>query len=346
MSFELVSEMPQEDWSRLAHAAGNPFLTPEWAECWREELMPDARPVFLVGRHADGRAWCVWPLVRERRGGLTIARQFGYGPADEGGPACRPEDRPAAADGLRRALADGELGADAALLERLPDDPELAERLGGRLVVREPAPVLPAHGRSWEDFLASRSRNFRDQVRRMPRRLERRADVAWRRARDGAEVRRGLDALFDLHARRWESDGAFAPPFDAFHRAWATRASERGWLRLWTLEADGDPVAAWYGFRFAGADSYYQSGRDPEWDRFGVGGILFARTVQDAFADGVREYRLLRGGEEYKSRWAEEDHSVDTRLIGRGPVVRGAVRVAGRLAARPRPRRLMSRLAA
>jgi hypothetical protein len=28
------------------------------------------------------------------------------------------------------------------------------------------------------------------------------------------------------------------------------------------LEADGQPVAAWYGLRFAGVESYYQAGRD------------------------------------------------------------------------------------
>ena len=56
-------------------------------------------------------------------------------------------------------------------------------------------------------------------------------------------------------------------------------ALERGWLRLWVLEADGKAVAAWYGFRFAQIDWYYQSGRDPDWERQSVGFVLLAHTI-------------------------------------------------------------------
>jgi CelD/BcsL family acetyltransferase involved in cellulose biosynthesis len=232
------------------------------------------------------------------------------------------------------------------LLDRLPSGTEWASRLGGHVAGREAAPVLPVRDRSWEDFLAGKSRNFRDQVRRRPRRLARAKAVAFRRVDSRGELDEGLESLFSLHARRWRRPGAFVGPLAAFHRRWAELALVRGWLRLWLLEAEGAPAAAWYGFRFAGADSYYQSGRDPRWDAFGVGGILFARTVEDAFADGQAEYRMLRGDEEYKGRWAEEERRLETVFAGRGPLGR-AVTVAGaELAARPRARHALGRLAA
>ena len=42
--------------------------------------------------------------------------------------------------------------------------------------------------------------------------------------------------------------------------------------------------------------------------------------------DGVREYRFLRGGEPYKSRWADRDAGLETVALGRG--LRGRAVVA------------------
>ncbi len=65
-----------------------------------------------------------------------------------------------------------------------------------------------------------------------------------------------------------------------------------GWPR-WTTRL----VAALYGFRFAGSELYYQSGRDPAWDRYAVGFVLLTHAVRAALEEGVSEYRFLRGGE-------------------------------------------------
>ena len=103
---------------------------------------------------------------------------------------------------------------------------------------------------------------------------------------------------------------------------------ERGWLRLWLLELDDRPVAAWYGFRFAGREFYYQAGRDPEFANLSIGSVLLAHTIRAALNDGVREYRLLRGDESYKYRFASMDPGVETIAYGRGASGKIAV-VAG-----------------
>src|SRR5206468_2281345 len=119
----------------------------------------------------------------------------------------------------------------------------------------------------------------------------------------------------------------------------AHAALERGWLRLWVLEADGAPVAAWYGFRFAEVDWYYQSGRDPAWERQSVGFVLMAHTIQAAFDDGMLEYRLLRGGEGYKERFASDDPGIETVALTRG-VLGSAALLAARSARSTPIRRL------
>jgi CelD/BcsL family acetyltransferase involved in cellulose biosynthesis len=112
------------------------------------------------------------------------------------------------------------------------------------------------------------------------------------------------------------------------------------------MEVDGEPVAAWQGFRYAGAECFYQSGRDPEWDRASVGLLLLAHTIRAAIEDGVGEYRLLRGGEGYKDRFATEDPGLQTFALPRGPAARAAAAAIRGLLAVPEPTRARVRRAA
>lgn len=110
----------------------------------------------------------------------------------------------------------------------------------------------------------------------------------------------------------------------AFHREFASIAQERGWLRLWFLEADGRTVAAWHGFRFRSVEYYYQAGREPEWKGPAIGFALLAHSIRAAMQDDVREYRFLRGDHAFKHRFANADPGVESFGIPRG--------YAGRLA--------------
>jgi hypothetical protein len=122
----------------------------------------------------------------------------------------------------------------------------------------------------------------------------------------------------------------------AFHHDLAARALAGGWLRLWLLELDGRPAAAWYGFRCGGREWYYQAGWDPAHARDAVGFVLLGHTVRAATQDGMTEYRFLRGREAFKERFGPRDDGLVTVGLARGPAGR-AVLAAARAALRPRP---------
>jgi CelD/BcsL family acetyltransferase involved in cellulose biosynthesis len=154
---------------------------------------------------------------------------------------------------------------------------------------------------------------LRSWLGRKERRLEREHGVRYRLAADPA----GFEELLRLHALRFDdgASSAFAGRLAAFHRDFAAVAVERGWRRLWLLEAAGEPVAAWYGIRYGRADCFYQGGRDPAWESHSVGALLIAHTIRQAVDDGMTEYRFLRGGEAYKDRFATGDSGAERIVV-------------------------------
>ena len=318
----------REDWTALAERAGNLFATWEWADAWWR-VYGEERPLrlFACRDGAGGPLVALLPLYLASKRPVRTLRFLGHGPADQLGPLCAPEDRQEASEALRRALG-GRRDWDLLIADRLPAAEGWAGLLGGQVVHTEESPTLMIAGRSFDEFLASRSRNFREQVRRRERKLRREHEVSFRLS-DSETLAGDLDTLFRLHEKRWEDESeALSGARERFHRDFARRALERGWLRLWVLEADGAPRAAWYGFRFAGMEWYYQSGRDPEWERQSVGFVLLSHTVREAFDAGMLEYRLLRGGEEYKGRFSSDDAGLETIALPRGVAGRGALLAA------------------
>jgi CelD/BcsL family acetyltransferase involved in cellulose biosynthesis len=327
-------------WTALAQSTANIFSTWEWADSWWRHFGGDESPQLAAVKHG-GKVSVLLPMHEQRLRGIRVLRFLGHGPADQLGPVCDPRALGTATLALRELLA----GGGVLLAERLASDRDWARELGGSLIREEASPVIDlAAERDWESYLGARSANFRQQVRRRARKLQSAEGVSFSLTEDPGQLQADLGVVIALNKARWgDASTAFPGAREAFHREFAARALERGWLRLWIASAGGAPVAAWYGFRFSGVESFYQSGRDPDWDRSRVGAGLLEHTIREAFADGMREYRLLRGDEPYKRRYATRDANVCTVAAARRPVGRGTVAALSLLLRSRRVRRLLGR---
>ena len=319
-----------DEWGALAAEAGNVFGTPEWILTWWRHYGSDRRLLATTCRRPDGSLVALLPLYRWVGRPVSVVRFLGHGPGDALGPICRSADRPVVASALLRSLEDG----DVALLvgEDLPRAEGWSALLGAKVVRQEASPVIALGGVTWESVLASRSKNLRRAIVTKERRLAAQHRVRYRLAVDPERFERDLDLLFALHRARWPEGSSFSDA-EPFQREFAALAFARGWCRLWFLEVDGEARAAWYGFRFANVESYYQAGRDPGWNRHSLGFLILVHSIREATLDGVREYRLLRGGEDFKYRFASHDPGLETIALARGPVGRAAVQAAVRLPA-------------
>jgi CelD/BcsL family acetyltransferase involved in cellulose biosynthesis len=339
----------EQAWRRLAESRGNAFVTPEWARAWLDHYGEDAQPALVTAHDEAGELIGVLPLARQG-GGLRFA---GANLGDCFEPAAPPEHEEAVAAaalpaGWRTLVLDNvEVGAPWARALR-----DAQPRRVAATRVRQaslPRASLPA---TFDDFLAARSRNFRSQVRRKTKALQEQHGATFRRTERPEQLARDLDAFFRLHHARWDERGGSSSRGErvrAFHGSFAAAALERGWLRLWLLEVEGQAVAAWYGWRLGRVYSYYQAGFDPEWADASVGLVLLAHTVRAAIEEGAEVYDMLLGDEPYKGRFADSERQVETLVITPALHPRrlavaleaGARRATGRLspAARSRFRR-------
>jgi len=322
-------------WSRLAEESTNVFLTPEWLESWWAHAEPRHEPITATGLGAGGAPDWLAVLEPSRVGPLRCLRFAGHGPADELGPICTPALRPAAGGDLVRAIR--ERGAwDVLICEQLAGDVDWQSLLDARAIDSIPSPVVRFEHPTWEAFLAARTTKLRSQLRRDQRGVDDAGPSRIDLADDSDRVDEVMHVLFAMHRDRWGDDSGFlAGGAEPFHRNFAQLALRKGWLRLFALEVNGAIQAVWYGFRFAGCDAHYQSGRSAGCPA-GGGSLLVTTAIRAALEDGLSEYRFLRGGEAYKLRWATGGYDLQTLVSG----VTRSGRAAATLAARANGRGL------
>ena len=222
----------RDDWDELAERSRNIFATREWAETWWRHF-GRGRPLHVAAcRQADGSLAALLPLHIATISPIRLVRFVGYGPADQLGPICGPDDRARAAGAFRSALDHAPFRWDAFFGEQLAAEEGWSTLLGAKVLHRAESPVLRFDG-TWDEFLASRSSNFRQFVGRKERKLVREHDLRYRLVVDADQLPSALETLFSLHAARWPKGSRFGAEA-AFHREFAGHAARRGWLRLWS----------------------------------------------------------------------------------------------------------------
>lgn len=280
-------------------------------------------------------------------GGLALAerRRFGVRRLTAPGPTVLCPDHldliaePGAEAEVAAAIGAWFTGSGQRLLDLrgVDEDSLLARALGTApapmdVAPYQPLPVAP------DTYLAGRSSNFRRSVRRAGRSL----------AGLGIEHRRvdlpGLPAAFaafrSLHTGR-EGRGALVAELPTLERA-LTAGVAVGEARVDVLASDDGVVAVSFAFVLGGRLSLYQIARSLDSAHDGAGNVLLVAVIEDAVAAGCHEVDLLRGGEGYKSSFADASRPIGRLRVAHGGLARA--QLAGEDAARRLNARLRSRV--
>jgi len=132
-----------------------------------------------------------------------------------------------------------------------------------------------------------------------------------------------LDALFQLHAARWQQRGMPGMLADDviqhFHRDVARAMLDAGALRMFAMRSGDRMAAVFYGFAHGDAVAYYLSGYDPSLEKHSPGTVIVAHAIEQAVRDGATTFDFLRGAEDYKYAWGAKDRINFRRQIFRAP---------------------------
>ena len=334
-------------WDQLRADSGtdSPFTSWAWHRAWAEAASTGELGLcqVVVLRSATGQVEALFPfrIYRDRFRRVPVTA-VGWAIGDLGCPdhlelLASPEadlDQLAAAlDGVTwKVIRLGNVAETAPSIERFA---AACERQGWWVqrnpLWRCPYLELPA---TWEAYLSKLSASRRQTIRWTERKLRQEHDVVVTEYGE-ARIGEGWRHLERLHTQRWGGGGVLRDAATArLHRCFASALASAGQLWLVTLDLDGAPAAAWYGFPFGDTVYHYQGGWDPVWQRRGVGMVLTGLMIRRAIERGYRRFDFLRGDEPYKATWTSTARMSRELVIirdgWRGAVLRGLDWIARR----------------
>lgn len=306
-SLERFDLLDESAWNGLLARAAQPilFLTWQWQEHWWRAF-GESRPLrLLTVRDSPGHLMGLLPLYQSSPGTFRIVGGLQVSDyLDLLAPAGGEEEAWAAL--LQHRSAEPAvwdlhcLRAASPTATRLP---QMAPAYGltARVSREERCPVLSLPG-SWDQYLEGLSGKDRHELKRKLRRLDRELPGTRVRSHGSVEgVEEAMAAFLTLHRRSKPGKTRFMDErMEAFFRAVARALMERGWLRLWFLELEGEPLAACLTYEYGGSVGLYNSGFDPTRAVLSPGIVLLCHVIRDAIERGFRRFDFLRGEEPYK----------------------------------------------
>jgi len=306
------------EWHALACACREPLATPAWVlTMWRLLDREAQDPRVLVVRDGE-RLVGLAPLAVDPRHPRRGAWRLLSGDIPRTVPLALPGREWEVAGAVARTLAEQRPRPAVLALESvsaasvwplaLAEQWPVRMRPWSRRYFTMSSPTVALTQASFDDWLGSKSSNFRGQMRRMRRKFAQAGGTG--RFSTQETLHDDIAALVRLHAGRWEGRGEssivaggaeLAEAFEAVGRA----LLDDGGFRLRILELDGEAISAQL-FAAAGGDViYYNGGWDERHAQFKPAMLGILDAIEDAFARGEQRMDLGPGAQPYKLRFAD-----------------------------------------
>jgi len=299
-------------WDGLAVRAGLPLCAPGWMLTWWQRMAPPESELRILALREGEQLVALAPWFAHRgEGARRDLRFLGAELSDRVDVLCAAGREHEAAAALRSGIL--ELGPDLVSFEAVPEGSPWTRELSGLRLARyensvivAPTVTLPADGEGFEGWMASRSSNFRSQMRRMRRRVGERGGTV-RQIVDTEEIGPALDAMLALHANRWEGRASSQLTQPGVREWLGEAAASLGpdRLRLWAVEVEGELVSVQL-FQAAGGElKYWNGGWSEQHADVKPTMLTILAAIEDAIGRGERRLDLGAGTHDYKMRFAD-----------------------------------------
>jgi len=307
------------EWDALADAAGLPSCSSAWLSGWaRHHAGPGALRVAVV-RDADEVIGIYPGVVVAGPAGIHRLELLGTGTASGMAPLARPGREGEVCRLAAQAIAATRPRIDAATLEGIPAGSPWPELLathwpGARVGLLhrerlEPEPLIRLEGDGFDAWMGAKSGNFRSQIRRARRALERDGGTV-RRTSGPEELGRDIASFVRLHEGRWEDRGGSAVVDDQVQAMLADacpRLLDQDRLDLWCVDREGETIGAQLWLRGPTVSTMWLSGSDDRHAAVRPSMLIMAQVVQDGYERGLQTVSLGAGGQEYKRRFSDSE---------------------------------------
>lgn len=179
----------------------------------------------------------------------------------------------------------------------------------------------------WDEFIASKSRKFRSNLRAARRKLESHGDLQYRVYRQWPEVKEQLAAYRDIERRSHkEAEGigiAKTPQSLAFYYSLAETFAEKGSFCMRVLTLDEKPMVATFGIYFDNVFYSLQIVHDMAYNNASPGTYLESMELEECYGEeGCRVYDFLGSFVNNKSRWSSTSRLTESlHVYQRSPMM-------------------------
>lgn len=316
-----VIERWADQWRDLCRESADdqPFYRPEWIAAHIRAFAPQAK-VFLLTVTSDSKLLFVLPLLQERSlfSGVPVRKLR----APVNSHSCR-------FDALRHPSSQGDLAVSAAwnylqslrswdLLE-IQDVPDggtisvlaLAARRNNFHVVQVPNltnPYVPIPPDPADLKKLPVNARLRGKLRSIRREVESHGGLKFLRVENADQS--VLDRFYDLEAAGWKgregSAIACSPNIRQFYDETSRSAERYGYLCMYTLEFNGELLAAHLGLSHKGRYFSPKVAYNEKLPQYAGGHLIVSEILQDCAARGISEYDITGVSDDWKMKWTAE----------------------------------------
>lgn len=173
----------------------------------------------------------------------------------------------------------------------------------------EPSFFIPL-GKSYGEYLEKKNSHFRNNLKRVSRKMRFLGDVAFLTNPDFQSFSEAYDIILSIEAKSWKHTLGTAITSTEkqreFYRTLCKGAFNKGRLRLCILNLNHEPIAFEMGLL---KDNKYYSVHGSYKERFkkeNPGAMLLAKFIEDLIRDGIKEFDFFGEPFEWESRWTDQ----------------------------------------
>ena len=317
-------------WDQLAVRLSRPYCLSAWMLAWWRKVAPEGARLRVVVVEDGEDLLGIAPLFVSRGpGGVESHRFLGRETSMRLEPLLDPDRAGEALPVLTGAVAGLDPRPLLISFEGIEAASAWPQRFGAVLPAgvpwthrddEMPAPVVRMDPAGYDAWLGKKSSNFRQQMRRSKRQLEKGGAVFRRSTPDDAE--RDLQTFARLHLDRWRDRGGSVAlrsgVLDMLQEVAATEIAT-GHMRIFNVDLAGETISTQI-FMCAGKEySYWLGGFDDAHSAQRPGLLAILSGVEDAHEGGFERVDLGPGDDPYKYRLTdEEEQLVWLTLVARG----------------------------